>query len=188
MLSTYKNPDVSSIRVRVFFLFSFLLVSVFLPDPQESTHRMKPLSNGSFEVQTLQTRKNKHSQNQAFSSFVICSAAAETQAHTWGKSFSCFFQGHAYVTWGLLRLGRRGQEGVSHRTDPSCEVLEWWLPIDPERACGREITPCLLDISHCPGHPYLLQIRGNRTRVGRLGRGKTLCSGLRNFPYYLINL
>lgn len=97
------------------FLFSFLLVSVFLPGPQESTHRMKPLSNGSFEVQTLQTRKNKHSQNRAFSSFVISSAAAETQARTWGKSFSCFFQGHAYVTSKAGEEGARG--GVSsHRS------------------------------------------------------------------------
>lgn len=119
MLSTYKNPDVSSVTTLNFF--SFLLVSVFLPGLQESAHRMKPLSNGSFEEQTLQTRKNKHSQNQAFSSFVICwAAAAETQARTWGKSFSCFFRGSAYVTRGLLRLGKGGREGVSHLADPSC--------------------------------------------------------------------
>lgn len=152
------------------FLFSFLLVSVFLPGPQESTHRMKPLSNGSFEVQTLQTRKNKHSQNQVFSSFVVCSAAAETQAHTWGKSFSCFFQGHAYVTWGLLRLGKRGHEGVSHLADPSCETSKWWLPIDPEPACGGgDKVVFVVHLTLAGASLSLLQIGGNMTCVGSRG-------------------
>lgn len=117
-------------------LFSFLLVSVFLPGPQESTHRMKPLSNGSFELQTLQTRKNKHSQTPALSSFVVCSAAAATQARTWGKSFSCCFQGHTYVTWGLLRLGKRGHKGMSHPPDPSWRRPSGGCPLIPRQRVG----------------------------------------------------
>lgn len=166
------------------FFFPFLLVSVFLPGLQESTHRMKLLSNGSFEKQTLQTRKNKHSQNQAFSFFVIClAAAAETQAHTWGKSFSCFFQGPAYVTQGLLRLGRgggrRGHKRVSHLADPSCKMSKWWLLIDPEPACGGgDKVVFVVHLAVAWASLSLLQIGGDTASVGSQGGwgGKRPCA------------
>lgn len=160
--------------------FSFLLVSVFLPGLQESTHRMKPLSNGSFEEQTLQIRKNKHSQNQALSSFVVCSAAAaETQARTWDKSFSCLFQGPTYATREFIRLGKAGHEGVSHLADPSCTMFKWWLLIDPEPACGGGDKAVFVEhLTVARASLSLMQTGGNTASAGSQGGcgGKRPCA------------
>lgn len=136
--------------------FSFLSVSVFLPGLQESTHRMKLLSNGSLEEQTLQTRKNKQSQNQAFSCFVVCSAAAETQACTWGKSFFLFLPRPHLCDPRTSKAGKRGGTSgclISQILPARCLSDDSLLILSLRVVV--EIKLCLLYISLWPRHPYL---------------------------------
>lgn len=179
MLSTYKNPDVSSIRI--FFPFLWSLFSC-------QAHRKALTEWNRSPMVALRSKLYKqektNSQNQAFSSFLICSAAAaETQAYTWGKRFSCFSQGPACVTWGLLRVGKGGHEGGSHLADPSCKMSGWWLLIDPEPACAGGDK--VVFVAHLPvarASLSLLQTGGDTASEGAGGGwgGKRPCA--KEFP------
>lgn len=162
MLSTLKNPDVSSIRL----FFSPFFWSLFSCQAYRKAHRMKLLSNGGFEEWTLQTRKNKHSQNQAFSFVTFWLWRPSSYL---SKSFSCFFLDPAYVTQEHLRLGMGGQRGVlAHRSflqdiETMTEYWSW-------AADGRgDKAVFVVHLAMARASLSLLQIRGNLAPVGSWG-------------------
>lgn len=176
MLNTYKNPDVSSIRVGFWFFFFPFFWSLFSCQAYRKAHtewNFSPMA--ALRSKLYKQEKTNTVQIKCFPPLSFVRLLPRPRLVPGVRDFPVSSEA-PLMTQGLLRLGKGGPEGVPHLTDPSCKTSKWWLLIDPEPACGGgDKAMFVAHLTVAGASLSLLQIRGSAASVGSRG-GKRPCA------------